>query len=158
MNTNPKELRLTNITRYNDVDLGSLVLTADGHMKSWKAIWQTNLHVNVNGASCVPCGNIPIKYKCYHQWIDCPRLRLNHRHFMWIIPLDCYNWVDMGVNLYLCADEGWPQPLPRRDYEQMCRVICELKVGFLTVEQPRKTFASSWFRHDVRMGQENFWD
>ena len=158
METKNQELKLTDITRYDDVDMGNLVLSMDGHSKSWKAIWQANLHVNIKGSACIPYGDIPIKYRCYQQWIDCPRLKLNSRYFRWIVPLDSVNWIDMGVNLYLCADEGWPRPLPRRDYEQMCRVLCELKVGVLTVEQPRQTFASSWFHHDIRMGMENFWD
>ena len=36
-----KKLRLTNITRYNDVEEGWLVLNVGMHVKSWRVVWLT---------------------------------------------------------------------------------------------------------------------
>lgn len=156
METKKNELRLTDITRYRDVEEGRLVLSAEGHRKSWKAIWLAKL--NVINVSCLPRGEIPIRYKHYHEWVDCPRLRLNHQNFMWIVPLDSDNYIDMGVNLYLCEDKGFPNPLKRRDYENMVNALYSYRIDKLTVEMPAVTIEDSRFHPDNIMGLVDFWD
>ena len=156
METKKKELRLTDITRYRDVEEGRLVLSAEGHRKSWKAIWLTDLRVN--DISFLPQGEIPISYKHYHEWVDCPRLRLNHQNFMWIVPLDSDNYIDMGVNLYLCDNNGFPNPLKRRDYENMVNALYSYRIDKLTVEMPAVTIEDSRFHPDNIMGLVDFWD
>lgn len=156
METKKNELRLTDITRYRDVEEGRLVLSAEGHRKSWKAIWLTDLRVN--DISFLPQGEIPISYKHYHEWVDCPRLRLNHQNFMWIVPLDSDNYIDMGVNLYLCDDKGFPNPLKRRDYENMVNALYSYRIDKLTVEMPAVTIEDSRFHPDNIMGLVDFWD
>ena len=156
METKKNELRLTDITRYRDVEEGRLVLSAEGHRKSWKAIWLAKL--NVINVSCLPRGEIPIRYKHYHEWVDCPRLRLNHQNFMWIVPLDSDNYIDMGVNLYLCDDKGFPNPLKRRDYENMVNALYSYRIDKLTVEMPAVTIEDSRFHPDNIMGLVDFWD
>ncbi len=156
METKKNELRLTDITRYRDVEEGRLVLGAEGHRKSWKAIWLTDLRVN--DISFLPQGEIPISYKHYHEWVDCPRLRLNHQNFMWIVPLDSDNYIDMGVNLYLCDNNGFPNPLKRRDYENMVNALYSYRIDKLTVEMPAVTIEDSRFHPDNIMGLVDFWD
>lgn len=156
METKKNELRLTDITRYRDVEEGRLVLSAEGHRKSWKAIWLTDLRVN--NISFLPQGEIPISYKHYHEWVDCPRLRLNHQNFMWIVPLDSDNYIDMGVNLYLCDGKGFPNPLKRRDYENMVNALYSYRIDKLTVEMPAVTIEDSRFHSDNIMGLVDFWD
>jgi len=156
METTKNELRLTGITRYRDVEEGRLLLSAEGHSKSWKAIWLTDLRVN--NISFLPQGEIPIRYKHYHEWVDCPRLRLNHQNFMWIVPLDSDNYIDMGVNLYLCDDKGFPNPLKRRDYENMVNALYSYRIDKLTVEMPAVTIEDSRFHPDNIMGLVDFWD
>lgn len=156
METKKNELRLTDITRYRDVEEGRLVLSAEGHRKSWKAIWLTDLRVN--NISFLPQGEIPISYKHYHEWVDCPRLRLNHQNFMWIVPLDSDNYIDMGVNLYLCDNNGFPNPLKRRDYENMVNALYSYRIDKLTVEMPAVTIEDSHFHPDNIMGLVDFWD
>jgi hypothetical protein len=156
METKKNELRLTDITRYRDVEEGRLVLSAEGHRKSWKAIWLTDLRVN--DISFLPQGEIPISYKHYHEWVDCPRLRLNHQNFMWIVPLDSDNYIDMGVNLYLCDNNGFPNPLKRRDYENMVNALYSYRIDKLTVEMPAVTIEDSRFHPDNIMGLVDFWD
>lgn len=156
METKKNELRLTDITRYRDVEEGRLVLSAEGHSKSWKAIWLAKL--NVINVSCLPRGEIPIRYKHYHEWVDCPRLRLNHQNFMWIVPLDSDNYIDMGVNLYLCDDKGFPNPLKRRDYENMVNALYSYRIDRLIVEMPVVTIEDSRFHPDNIMGLVDFWD
>ncbi|MBP3766829.1 MAG: hypothetical protein J6I31_00920 [Prevotella sp.] len=156
METKKNELRLTDITRYRDVEEGRLVLSAEGHRKSWKAIWLAKL--NVINVSCLPRGEIPIRYKHYHEWVDCPRLRLNHQNFMWIVPLDSDNYIDMGVNLYLCDNKGFPNPLKRRDYENMVNALYSYRIDRLIVEMPVVTIEDSRFHPDNIMGLVDFWD
>lgn len=156
METTKNELRLTGITRYRDVEEGRLLLSAEGHSKSWKAIWLTDLRVN--DISCLPPGEIPIRYKHYHEWVDCPRLRLNHQNFMWIVPLDSDNYIDMGVNLYLCDNKGFPNPLKRRDYENMVNALYSYRIDRLIVEMPVVTIEDSRFHPDNIMGLVDFWD
>lgn len=156
METKKNELRLTDITRYRDVEEGRLVLSAEGHRKSWKAIWLAKL--NVINVSCLPQGEIAISYKHYHEWVDCPRLRLNHQNFMWIVPLDSDNYIDMGVNLYLCDNNGFPNPLKRRDYENMVNALYSYRIDKLTVEMPAVTIEDSRFHPDNIMGLVDFWD
>ena len=156
METKKIELRLTDITRYRDVEEGRLVLSAEGHRKSWKAIWLAKL--NVINVSSLPRGEIPIRYKHYHGWVDCPRLRLNHQNFMWIVPLDSDNYIDMGVNLYLCDDKGFPNPQKRRDYENMVNALYSYRIDRLIVEMPVVTIEDSRFHPDNIMGLVDFWD
>ena len=156
MEPKKNDLRLTDITRYRDVEEGRLVLSAEGHRKSWKAIWLTDLRVN--DISFLPQGEIPISYKHYHEWVDCPRLRLNHQNFMWIVPLDSDNYIDMGVNLYLCDNNGFPNPLKRRDYENMVNALYSYRIDKLTVEMPAVTIEDSRFHPDNIMGLVDFWD
>ena len=158
MKANKNELRLTDITQYEDVEEGQLMLMAAGHTKSWKAIWLTNLHVNINGKHGLPRGVIKIKYSHYHGLVDCPRLCLNQRNFMWIEPLRCNNWIDMGVNLYLSSEKGFPEPLSQRDYNNMVNALLSYHISEITVEPPVVIIENSRFHPDNVMGLEDFWD
>lgn len=156
MKTNKQELRLTDITRYDDVEDGTLVLTVGERTKRWKAIWLTDLRLG--SSRNLPRGDLALRYRNYREWIDCPRIRLNHQNFMWIEPLRAANWYDMGVNLYLCTDEGWPHPLPRQDYELMIRVLTECHIKMLTVEPPRHIVDGCRFGQDEQTGMAGFWE
>lgn len=152
------ELRLTDITRYEDVEEGRLMLTIDGRKKSWFGIWLSDLRIYNNKERCLPRETLPIKYKHYHGWVDCPRIRLNHRNFMWIEPLNCCSWIDMGVNLYLCSSAGWPEPLPRYDYKNFVQALLSYNISEITVDEPIVTITNSRFHPNNILGLEDFWD
>ena len=106
----------------------------------------------------LPSGVLPVRYQSYMQWVDCPRITLTHRTFMWIEPLQAMCWHDMGVNLYLCSDQGWPMPLPNRDFMHMTSVLCEFKINTLTVEEPEVINDFSRFNEDEKSGMDQFWN
>ena len=157
MNTRT-ELRLTDITRYEEVEEGLLLLTANGKSKSWNAIWQTNLRVGTSGYFSLPRGVVPMKFTHYHKWVDCPRLKLNHQNFMWIVPLDSSCWIDMGVNLYLCSRKGWPEPLPRNEFLNLISALLVYGITELLVEESVTIIKDSRFHPDNPLGLEDFWD
>jgi len=138
-------LKITGITHYEDVETGTLVLERDGRTKSWKAVWVSRLRDGVGLRS----GTLPLRFRNYGPWIDCPRVALNHQTFMWMEPLNAASWIDLGVNLYLCSDEGWPEPLPRRDFEQLTMILLECGIDCLTVEEPQRVEHGNRLNHDV---------
>lgn len=152
------ELRLKNITRYEDVEEGQLELTINGRMKHWYAIWLTSLFYNGGGDRSLPRKTLPLGFKHYHGWIDCPRIILNRQNFMWIEPLNCCSWVDMGVNLYLCSSSGWPEPLPRIEYVNMVRALLGYGISEITVDEPFIISKDSRFHSNNIMGLDDFWD
>ena len=97
----------------------------------------------------MPRGTLPLRFRNYGPWIDCPRVALNHQTFMWMEPLNAASWIDLGVNLYLCSDEGWPEPLPRRDFEQLTMILMECGIDCLTVEEPQRVEHGNRLNHDV---------
>jgi len=153
-----KELRLEQITRYEDVEEGQLTLTVGGRNKSWNAIWLSDLRIYNNEERSIPRGTMPIRYRHYKNWIDCPRIKLNHRNFMWIEPASCRSWVDMGVNLYLCSSNGWPEPLPRVEYEKLVQALLSYGISEIVVDAPVVTITNSRFHPDNTMGLDDFWD
>jgi hypothetical protein len=155
---NIKALRLTNITRYEDVEEGQLVLTINDHEKSWKAIWLSVLLHSVNGGLSLPRKTLPLWYRHYHGWVDCPRINLTRQTYMWIEPLNCCSWIDMGVNLYLCSSAGWPEPLPRYDYKNFVQALLSYNISEITIDEPIVTITNSRFHPNNIMGMEDFWD
>ena len=157
MKTN-RELRLTDITRYEDVEEGRLVLTVDGHEKSWRAIWLTILLYSKKGNSSLPRTTMPLWFRNYHGWVDCPRINLTRQSFMWIEPLKCSSWIDMGVNLYLLSENGWPEPLPRHEYKNLVQALLSYGISEITIDEPMATITDSRFHPDNTIGLEDFWD
>ncbi len=157
MDINNKVFKLFEITRYEDVEEGTLMLMVGNRVKTWKAIWLSNLRFNRQGACHLPSGELPIRYQNYLQWVDCPRISLTLRIYMWIEPLKSACWDDMGVNLYLCSDEGWPMPLSKKEFMQMTSVLCELRINSLTVEEPKVINDCSRFNEEEKSGMNTFW-
>ncbi|MBQ6768135.1 MAG: hypothetical protein IJP46_05615 [Prevotella sp.] len=155
---NEKELRLTDIVRYIDVEEGRLVFCYGEHKKSCKAIWLSDLRIHNNKEGSLPRETLPVRYRNYGQWIDCPRIKLNTRNFMWIEPLNCCSWVDMGVNLYLCSSNGWPEPLPRHEYVNLVNAFLGYGISEITVDEPTTIVKDSRFHPDNVMGLDRFWD
>ena len=67
-------------------------------------------------------------------------------------------WNDMGVNLYLCSDEGWPMPLSKKEFMLMTSVLCDLRINTLMVEEPVVINAYSRFNKEEKSGMNTFWD
>lgn len=155
---NEKELRLTDITRYEDVEEGRLQLIVGDHKKSWQAIWLTALFYSDKSDRCLPPTTLPLWYRNYHGWVDCPRINLTRQTFMWIEPLNCCSWVDMGVNLYLCSSNGWPEPLPRQEYVNLVNAFLGYGISEITVDEPTTIVKDSRFHPDNVMGLDRFWD
>ena len=158
MDINNKVFKLFEITRYEDVEEGTLMLMVGNRVKTWKTIWLSNLRLNGQGARHLPSGELPIRFQNYQQWVDCPRISLNCRTFMWIEPLKAMCWNDMGVNLYLCSDEGWPMPLSKKEFMLMTSVLCDLRINTLMVEEPVVINAYSRFNKEEKSGMNTFWD
>ena len=101
---------------------------------------------------------LPLKYRHYHGWVDCPRINLNRQSYMWIEPLNCSSWVDMGVNLYLLSSSGWPEPLPRIEYKKLVQALLSYGISEITIDEPMVTITDSRFHPNNIMGLEDFWD
>ena len=143
------DFRLTDIIRYSDVEEGLLRLTVGNRTKSWKAIWQTRIYMGCSGLKPIPRGFITLRYMNHNQWIDCPRLKMNLRNHVWIEPLNAENWIDLGTNIYLMSNEGWPNALPYKDFEKMTIMLNEYDVKLLFVEAPIKTKTEYRLDHDL---------
>lgn len=153
-----KKLTLTDITRYDDVEMGTLKLTVDGRQKCWKAIWQTNLRVNIQGLHGLPSGVLPLELRPYRRWMDCPRLKLSQRIRMWLVPLESNKWYDFGVDLYLCDDSEAIVPLSKEGYRQLRGAIWQYDIRELTVEEPRWTVDGDRLCHDQGVSFDaDFW-
>jgi len=156
MNTEKKELKLTDITRYIDVETGQLQLTIGCHTKRIEAIWLSNIRFGDDRQ--LPRGIVPVSYKNHRQWLDCPRISLNRKTHVWIVPLDCDRWVDMGTNLYLCEQGGWSRGLPVRIFLRLAEVLQSNEVRQLTIEAPRQTLPYPLFSEEGKTGNNIFWD
>ena len=150
------KLRLTGITRYKDVETGMLELRVGNHKKRWKAVWLTQM--NFGDSRCLPRGDLTINYVTHGYWIDCPRIMIHTKWIIWIEPLNSTCWNDMGIDLYLCSNDGWTSPLPRKDFENMVTVLITHNVQMLTVEEPTEIVENSLFSNDEKAGMINFWD
>lgn len=153
---NNNVLRLTGITRYEDVETGVLELRVRNRVKRWQAVWLTL--IRFGDSRCLPRGDLTIRYRCHGPWIDIPRVSLNFQTHAWILPLDCDNWNNMGANIYLCSAEGWPHPLSVKDYELMTTVLNELQQRTLQVDEPETIKETSLFTNEEKAGMSQFWD
>lgn len=149
------ELRLTHITRYEDVERGLMILTVGDKQKCWKATWQTDLRLVVNGSRHLPRGPLPLYLnRARAPWGTCPRLKLNHRSSMWLLPLDAANWSDFGVNLYLCEADDYLKPLNRADYVLMVLALEHYNVREIIVDEPTEVMPMNQYRHGF---EAEFW-
>lgn len=154
-----KKLTLTDITRYDDVEVGTLKLAVDGRQKCWKAIWQTNLRVNIQGSHGLTRGVVPMDMHPYRRWMDCPRLKLSQRIRMWMVPLESNKWYDFGVDLYLCDDSEAIVPLSKEGYKQLMGAIRRYDIRELTVEEPQWTVDGDRLCHDQGVAFDaDFWN
>jgi len=156
---NIKQLRLTDITRYNDVETGRLTLKVGNKQKSWKAVWLTNLRFNVRGKNLLPRTTLPLSIRANERYLDCLRLKLNRRMEMWIVPLETDQWIDFGVDLYLCSEDEEFIPLPMTAYQQLIDAINRYGIRELTVDEPRCTVDGNRLCQDNGQGFDaDFWD
>ena len=149
------ELRLTHITRYEDVERGQLVLTVGDKKKSWKATWQTDLRTNFNGSRHLPRGTLPLYLnKARAPWGTCPRLKPSLRTTMWMEPLNTVNWSDFGVNLYLCDPDDYFQPLCRAEFMLMVLALEHYNIRELIVDEPQVVKPTNQYKHGFEF---EFW-
>ena len=149
------ELRLTHITRYEDVERGQLILTVGDKQKCWKATWQTDLHLEVNGSRHLPRGTLPLYLnRARAPWGTCPRLKLNHRSSMWLEPLDAANWSDFGVDLYLCEADDYLKPLNKADYVLMVLALEHYNIREIIIDEPKVIKPVNKYQHGF---EAEFW-
>ena len=149
------ELRLTHITRYEDVERGQLILTVGDKQKCWKATWQTDLHLEVNGSRHLPRGTLPLYLnRARAPWGTCPRLKLNHRSSMWLEPLDAANWSDFGVDLYLCEADDYLKPLNKADYVLMVLALEHYNIREIIIDEPKAIKPVNKYQHGF---EAEFW-
>lgn len=149
------KLTLTDITRYEDVERGRLVLTVGDKEKSWKATWQTNLRINFTEDRSMPRGGLPLCLgKGKAPWPVCPLLKLNRLTKMWIEPLNSSRWTDFGVDLYLCDENDYLLPLPRADYMMFVEALRHYNLETLLVEAPRYVKDRNIYKHNF---EDDFW-
>lgn len=153
---NEKQLSLTDITRYDDVETGTLELCVGPRIKRWKAIWLTKMLFG--DSRNLPRGDLTLCYRNFNRWIDCPRISITRQTHAWIVPLDSSRWNDMGVNIYLCNGEGRTHPLSAADYKQMIQVMQSLQIGCLTVQPPANVCNTTFFTEEDKAGTGLFWD
>ncbi|MBP5235500.1 MAG: hypothetical protein J6Z20_05900 [Bacteroidales bacterium] len=149
------ELRLTHITRYEDVERGQLILTVGDKRKCWKATWQTDLHLEVNGSRHLPRGTLPLYLnRARAPWGTCPRLKLNHRSSMWLEPLDAANWSDFGIDLYLCEADDYLKPLNKADYVLMVLALEHYNIREIIIDEPNVIKPVNKYQHGF---EAEFW-
>lgn len=150
---------LSDIIRYDDVETGRLKLIVGNRQKTWKATWLSNLNCQTSDGRSLPRKSLQILFKANELWAECPMLRLNPRTKMWIVPLKAANWLDFGVDLYLCAESEELKPLPRKDYLQFVEAVTYFNVTHLAVEQPRQTLQQCFLQHEAGVLQDtNTWE
>ncbi len=76
---------------------------------------------------------------------------------MRIVPLNSSRWVDMGVDLYLCDNEGWPNPLNSEEYLQLTDALKIYGINQLTVEEATHTISQYRCGSHELLGLEGFW-
>ena len=149
------QLILTDITRYDDVETGHLVLTVGEKSKTWYAVWLTNLHIQWQTVNHLPAGCYPLAIRSNRRWLQCPRFKVTRLISMWIEPFDAECWHDMGVNLYLLAQSEHFQPLGRNDYLQFVEALGKYDIHELTIASQVKEVRVNKFRLD---SDNSFWD
>ncbi len=149
------KLILTDITRYDDVETGSLVLTVGEKSKRWPAIWLTNLHIQWQSINHLPAGRYPLSISSNNRWLQCPRMKVTRLVSMWIEPLDAECWQDMGVNLYLTDKPESLQPLQRNDFLLFVDALGRFEIKELTITPVVTTIHQNLFYQD---SYQNFWD
>lgn len=153
------ELRLTDITRYNDVEMGRLTLSDGKRQKSWKAIWLANLRYRTHGSNEMPRGRLPLSIKPNEKYLDCLRLKLTQRTIMWMLPLESKEWYDIGVDLYLCDEAEALTPLSRAGYQQVVGAVKRYNISELSVEEPKWIVDKDRLCHDEGASFDaDFWD
>lgn len=153
-----KKLRLTNITRYNDVEEGWLVLNVGTHVKSWRVVWLTQLRLNSRGPCNLPRGDFTLRYAHHGEWIDCPKIRLTLKTSMWIEPLHSRTWEEMGASVYLCSGEGWPDSMSTSEYKKLTSALQSIGIAQLTIDEPQKVVNEYRCGNQALMGMEDFWE
>lgn len=154
-----KDLRLTDITRYDDVETGQLVLTVGSRHKSWKAIWLSNLRYRINDGRCLPRTALPLSIRAGQHYIECPCLKLNRLTAMWMVPLETSEWTNIGVDLYLCDKQELITPLPNQDYRQLVEAIKRFGISELSVEEPRQVVSLNLLNHHEEADFDaDFWN
>ena len=149
------KLFLTDITRYDDVETGRLVLTVGEKMKSWYVTWLTNLHIQWKCVNQLPAGCYQVVIRPNRLWRQCPRMKVTRLVGMWIEPFDAECWNDMGVNLYLLDKPEHFRPLGRSDYQQFVDALTKFDITELTVDSHVKTVHGNKFHQE---SDEEFWD
>lgn len=152
-----KQLRLTHITRYNDVEEGRLVLTVGQHTRSWRAVWLSQLRLNACGPRNLPRGDFTLRYSHHGTWIDCPKIRLTQKSSAWIVPLGPLTWEEMTTNVYLCSDEGWPSSISNAEYKQFASALNYYGIDTITIDEPTAVVNGFLCRAGEIMGLEAFW-
>ena len=153
-----KKLRLTNITRYNDVEEGWLVLNVGTRVKSWRAVWLTQLRLNSRGPCNLPRGDFTLRYAHHGEWIDCPKIRLSLKSSMWIEPLQSRTWEEMGASVYLCSGEGWPDSMSISEYKKLTSALQSFGITQLTIDEPQQVVNEYRCGNQAFMGMEDFWE
>lgn len=153
-----KQLRLTGITRYNDVEEGRLVLTVGQHTKSWRAVWLSQLRLNSRGPRNLPRGDFTLRYGHRGLWIDCPKIRLSLKSSAWIEPLGSLTWEGMGTNVYLLSDKGWPDSISIADYKQLVSALTYYGINAISIDKPERAVDGFLCRTGEIMGMEAFWE
>jgi len=154
-----KDLRLTDITHYDDVETGQLVLTVGSRQKNWKAIWLSNLRYGSSGNRSLPRTVLPLYLRVNQHYIECPYLKLNHRTAMWMVPLETSEWTNIGVDLYLCDKQELITPLPDQDYRQLVEAIKRFGISELSVEEPQQVISQNLLNHHEEADFDaDFWN
>jgi hypothetical protein len=148
-------LTLIDVTRYDDVETGRLVLTVGERQKSWQAVWLTNLHIQWRNMNHLLAGDYKLTMGMNRRWYQCPRVLVTRQVGMWIEPFAAESWQDMGVDLYLCDDLDNFGPLERNRYLQFIDMLRRYKVDMLTV------MPISVIQHGnkyQKIYEDSFWD
>lgn len=153
------ELRLTADVRYEDVELGQLVLTSGQHRKAWKAIWQTNMKLNVRQPRPLPRGRLPLRMMANVRWTEGIRVKVTPQAFTWIEPLETTRWMDFGNNIYLYQTvHGGMEPIGREAYQNLAYALVTMGISSIWVTEPDRTEQTHYFKETTNMLNEKFWE
>lgn len=121
-----KGLRLTDISHYDDVETGTLVLSdGEGHRKSYTAMWLSDLRIpsmrQLPRGVMLPLRSVPTPF-CY----ETPLIYVSTACKLRVEPLMSKSWQDFGCQLYV--------EMTVQEFREMSSMLRYLSIGQLETD------------------------
>lgn len=140
--------KITDITHYEDVCEGRLVMCVGEKEKSWRVVWMAYLRLNSLGEKGIPAGAYSLGVKANQRWVCGLQVKIHNRKRLWIEPLISDRWEDFGTDIYLCEDNDSLTPVGRMEYGQLVRALEHFGITELLMEKPQRYLDGNRLRHE----------